>query len=121
LGTMLQHFHNVPVPADREAGSHPTGSTPATYQRQDCKSTLQGLAALLGRMSHAAQNGSSALQSTSEGSFSCNPKIWLPEIETVPRPVTRAYEGSGVVAVPGTPEHLYSLPQVPTIRFGHPH
>jgi hypothetical protein len=33
LGTMLQHFHNVPVPTDREAGSHPTGSTPATYQR----------------------------------------------------------------------------------------
>ena len=55
------------------------------------------------------------------GSLSWDPKIWLQGIETVSRPVTRGYEGCGVVAVPGTPEHQYSSPPVPTIRFGHPH
>ena len=33
-GNIAQHGHNVSVLAEREAGSHPTGSTPATYQRQ---------------------------------------------------------------------------------------
>jgi hypothetical protein len=45
----------------------------------------------------------------------------LQGIETVSRPVTRGYERCGVVAVPGTPEHQYSSPPKPTIRFGHPH
>ena len=33
-GNIAQHGHNVSFLAEREAGSHPTGSMPATYQRQ---------------------------------------------------------------------------------------
>ena len=103
LGNNAQHCHNVPVLADREAGSHPTGSTAATDQRQEYNTgvgSTPGTHELCSSEWHLV--GSSALQSTSEGSLSWDPKIWLQGIETVSRTVTRGYEGCGRVAVPGT-------------------
>ena len=67
LGNNAQHCHNVPVLADREAGSHPTGSTPATYQRQEYTT---GVGSTPGKHEPCSSEwhlvGSSALQSTSE-------------------------------------------------------
>ncbi|CAB3988653.1 Hypothetical predicted protein [Paramuricea clavata] len=75
LGNNTQHCHNVPVFADREAGSHPTGSTPATYQRQEYTT---GVSSTPGTHEPCSSEwhlvGFSALQSTSEGSLSWDPK-----------------------------------------------
>ena len=121
-GNIAQHGHNVSVLAEREAGSHPTGSTPATYQRQRYTTGVSytpGTHEPCSSEWHLA--GPSAQPSSSEGSFSWNSKIGLQEFEAVPRPVTGGYEGPGMVAVPGTPGHQCSTPQMPTIRSGHSH
>ena len=112
-GNIAQHGHNV---------SHPTGSTPATYQRQRYTTGVSytpGTHKPCSSEWHLA--GPSALPSSSEGSFSWNSKIGLQEFEAVPRPVTGGYERPGMVAVPGTPGHQCSTPQMLTIRSGHSH
>ena len=118
LGNNAQHCHNVPVLADREAGSHPTGRTPATYQRQDYTAGVSSTPRTHAPCSSEVRMAFGwILCITSEGSFSWDPKISWQGIETVSRTVTRGYEGCG-----GTPEHQYATPQVPTsCRFGHPH
>ena len=121
-GNIAQHGHNVSVLAEREAGSYPTGSTPATYQRQRYTT---GISYTPGTHEPCSSEwrlaGPSALPSSSEGSFSWNSKIGLQEFEAVPRPVTGGYEGPGMVAVPGNPGHQCSTPQMPTIRSSHSH
>ena len=121
-GNNAQHCHIVPVLAEREAGSHSTGSTPATYQGQRYTTGVSytpGTHELCSSEWHLA--GPAALSRSSEGAISWNAKIGVQQFETVPRSVTGGYEGPDVVAFPGAPEHQCSTPQMPTIRSGHPH
>ena len=123
LGNNAQHCHNVPVLARRKAGSHPTGSTPATYQGH---MHTTGVGCTPGTHEPCSSEwhlaSSSALPSSTEGWFSWHRKIGLQEFETVPRPVTGGCERPGVVADLEHPEHQCSTPQIPTcIRSGHSH
>ena len=83
------------------------------------ESTLLDLATLLGRLSHASQNGiwlPPALSGTPEGTHCSDSPVWIPSSATVSNSYPRCTQGSGVVVIPRAYRQQSSESQTSSIR-----